>query len=848
MTRLLLILFFLPVLASNPLFSQDDVKNRLIGNPLDDEVSANVIADLYGNTYIGGMINNDGLVVKQDGSSNQGVLWSKKLTFTSDPSNQVQISFLDLAVDTVFGCGQVNQGNQSIGTFYFKMDALTGSLYWSKYEAIPDRYFSCMRYANGLFFLVGGVDRTFAEGNVQAVSSVNGQLEWDISQLFSGFVLPPVPNPNPMGSQTRFTNATEMVNGKMYITGTSYMESANNSARVPIIIGIDANGDVFRQKYVLLPVNGTSTDSYNSGRIEYDATGDLLLEIYTPAGIQNPYHGILVKCDTLGNLLFAKNYEIPGITTMLPSGLNETGSSYAMFGSYHGASDGLYVVKTAKNGTLERCVGISKPGISYINGWSNDLASGNSEFLGGLHHFVSTEFYAASSDMDINQVVLDEGLNTINDCSEIFDLFPVVTNVPLTIEDLGIGYDFNLGQIPEIMNPVTPQNHPIYTPCVGISINMTQNSGCTGSTITANTVGLTNPVFHWSDGTSTVGNSLSVNTTDTVFVWVLDSKCCELMDTLVPVFVNSSLAVSLPADTSICIPAGNLHSISPTVSGAISPVTYLWNDQSTGPALSVGTSGTYWVSVSDDCSTQTDSIAIVVNYLPELNLPAILDTCFEVGVGFSYTAQGSAGSYLWSSGSNTATEWISQEGIYSCTLTNQCGNVTESMQVRRFTEVDLYFPQDSVKACAKQYAVSNLQIETNYTLEIFAPNGNLVGNNLIESGWYLIHAFNPCGEKWDSIYMNLQNEQFFYLPNSFTPNGDSHNDRFEFKGENIVLRDVQIFNRWGEVVFSENGTFTGWDGTYRGEICPDGIYAVQLFYEDCFGMPTEFNGHVNLLK
>ncbi|MNY14593.1 hypothetical protein D3C86_1477780 [compost metagenome] len=170
------------------------------------------------------------------------------------------------------------------------------------------------------------------------------------------------------------------------------------------------------------------------------------------------------------------------------------------------------------------------------------------------------------------------------------------------------------------------------------------------------------------------------------------------------------------------------------------------------------------------------------------------------------------------------------------------------MQVRRYTEVSLYFPQDSVKACAKQYAVSNLQIETNYTLEVFAPNGNLVGNKLIESGWYLIHAFNPCGEKWDSIYVNLQNEQFFYLPNSFTPNGDSHNDRFEFKGENIVLRDVQIFNRWGEAVFSENGSFTGWDGTYRGEICPDGIYAVSLIYEDCFGMPTEFNGHVNLLK
>jgi gliding motility-associated-like protein len=845
-TLLLLLLTSLSLSTTKLSFAQNDEKSSLIGNPSDDEVSANVITDLAGNTYIGGMINNDGLVVKQDNSPNQGMVWSKKLIVTSNPSNQVHISFLDLAVDTIFGCGQVEQANQSIGTFYFKMNATTGSLYWSKYEPVPDRYFSCMRYANGLFFMVGGIDGPNAQAHVQAVSSVNGQLVWDISQLFSGYLLPPVTNPT--GLQTRFTNATEMVNGKMFITGTSQMESATNSARVPIIIGIDDEGYIFNEKYVLLPVNNTSTDFYNAGRIEYDVDRNLLLEIYTPAGIQNPYHGILLKCDTLGNLLFAKNYEIPGITTMLPYGLNETGSSYAMFGGFRGTSEGLYVAKTAKNGTLERCVGVSKPGISYINGWSNDLVSGNSDFSGGFHHFATTEFYAGSSDMDINQIVLDEGLNTINDCSEVFELFPVVTDVPLTIEDLGIGYDLNLGQIPEMLNPVTLQNQPVYTPCVGISISMSQNPGCTGSTITANTVGLTNPVFHWSDGTVGTSNSLSVTATDTIFVRVLDSKCCELIDTVVPVFVTSSLAVSLPADTSICMQTGNSYTISPVVSGAVSPVNYLWNDQSTGPTLSVSNSGNYWISVSDDCSTQIDSFTIVVNYFPELDLPATLDTCFDIGVGFSYTAQGSPGSYQWSSGSQTATEWISQEGTYLVTLTNGCGTTTDSLQVRRITDVDLYFPEDSIKVCEKQLSVSLLHVETNYSLEIFAPDGDLVGTHLSESGWYLLHAFNPCGEKWDSIYVNLQNEQFFYLPNSFTPNNDGNNDRFEFKGENIEVRDVHIFNRWGEEIFTESGNFNGWNGMYRGEICPDGIYSVHLIYEDCFGLPTVFKGHVNLIK
>ncbi len=831
---------------AKPAFSQNDEKGVLIGNPTDDEVSANVVTDLLGNSYIGGMINNDGLVVKQDGSSNQGVIWSKKLSFTSNPSNKVHISFLDLKADTVFGCGRVEQGNQSIGTFYFKMDALTGSLYWSKYDQAPNRYFSCMRYANGLFFMVGYLENAASvDGHVQAVSSANGQIVWDISQLFSMFSAPPVPNPTSF--QTRFTNATEMINGKMFITGTSHLESTT-AARVPIIIGIEENGYIFDEKYVLLPVNGTSTDFYNPGRIEYDSDLNLLLEIYTPAGIQNPYHGILLKCDTLGTLIFAKNYEIPGATTMLPSGLNETGSSYGLFGGVQGTFEGLYVVKVEKNGTFEKCVGVSKPGISYINGWSNDLVSGNSDFSFGLHHFVSTEFYAGLSDMDINQIILDEQLNTINDCSEVLELFPTVTDVPLTIEDLGIGYNTNYAPIPGVMNIVTLQNQPIYTPCLGLSISMGQSSECTQSTISVNTAGFTNPVFHWSNGTSGTGNSLVVNTADTVFVRVLDTKCCELIDTIIPEFLSSSLAVSLQADTGICIQNGSFYTITPTVSGAISPVDYLWSDQSTGSTLSVGSSGIYWIAVSDICLTKTDSFAIIINYFPELNLPSNLDTCFEIGVGFSYTAQGSPGSYQWSSGSQTAAEWISQEGIYFCTLTNSCGSITDSMQVRRLSEIDLYFPEDSIKDCQRQLSVSLLHIETNYNMELFGPDGSLIGTHLSESGWYQIRGFNACNEIWDSIFVNLQNEQLFYLPNSFTPNGDGNNDRFEFKGENIVIRDVRIFNRWGEEIFTEIESFTGWDGTYRGEICPDGIYAVHLIYEDCFGLPTAFKGHINLIK
>jgi gliding motility-associated-like protein len=845
-TGLLITLVFLLIFSSKFGFSQ-----TLIGNPMDDEIAANVVVDTAGNSYVGGMINNNGLVVKQNAAHT--TIWSKRLSFTANPSDKVVINFLDWTNDFVFGCGIVEQANQSIGTFYFKMNAQTGNLYWSKFEQVPNRFFSCMRYSNGRFFLIGGVKTpNFYTGDIQGVSALNGQQLWLIHNLFSG-----IPHAVTVASNawfTEFLSATEMVDGKMFVTGVSKLVGniilTGNpiSLEMPVIIGVTELGSIFLTKDVLLPISNPPINSYRPSRIEYDTDKNLILGMYSPIGSSNMLHAFLLKCDTLGNLIFSKSYELPSTSTMFVPGLNETMGSYVLFGGVHSNFNGLYALKVAKNGNFEKCVGISKPGVSYENGWSNDWVIGNSSFSAGVHHFSVTEQTNGPLDSDINQILFDEDLNPIADCWETIELFPVVTDVQTTIEDLGIGYDTEIFQFVEFLSVFTVSDQSVFTPCVGISTTMMQNSGCTQSTITVDTVGFISPTFYWSNGTISSANSITVNSTDTVFVRVLDTKCCELIDTIVPVFVSSSLSVVLPSDTTVCIPTGNSFVIAPMVTGAISAVQYLWSDNSTGTSLSINSSGTYWVDVSDNCLTQRDSIVMVVNYFPELDLPTNLDTCFEIGVGFSFTAQGSLGSYQWSSGSQTATEWISQEGVYSCTLTNQCGSITDSMQVRRLTAVDLYFPDDSIRECEKQLSVSLLHIETNYNLEVFAPNGDLVGTHLSESGWYLVHAFNVCGEKWDSIYVNLQNEQFFYLPNSFTPNGDLNNERFEFKGENIVVRDIRIFNRWGEEIFTENGKFTGWDGTYQGENCPDGIYAVHVIYEDCFGIPTEFNGHVNLLR
>ncbi|MEW6469817.1 MAG: gliding motility-associated C-terminal domain-containing protein [Bacteroidota bacterium] len=67
-----------------------------------------------------------------------------------------------------------------------------------------------------------------------------------------------------------------------------------------------------------------------------------------------------------------------------------------------------------------------------------------------------------------------------------------------------------------------------------------------------------------------------------------------------------------------------------------------------------------------------------------------------------------------------------------------------------------------------------------------------------------------------------------YVPNAFTPNGDGINDLFGAKGDGIIEYSIQIFNRWGELVFESSDINKQWDGTYKGQIAETGAYAYSI--------------------
>ncbi|MDP4268449.1 MAG: gliding motility-associated C-terminal domain-containing protein, partial [Bacteroidota bacterium] len=66
-------------------------------------------------------------------------------------------------------------------------------------------------------------------------------------------------------------------------------------------------------------------------------------------------------------------------------------------------------------------------------------------------------------------------------------------------------------------------------------------------------------------------------------------------------------------------------------------------------------------------------------------------------------------------------------------------------------------------------------------------------------------------------------------PNVFTPNSDGHNDYFQIKASGMVEFHLQIFDRWGVLVFESNDPDIGWDGKSIASVdCAQGTYFYVL--------------------
>ncbi len=91
--------------------------------------------------------------------------------------------------------------------------------------------------------------------------------------------------------------------------------------------------------------------------------------------------------------------------------------------------------------------------------------------------------------------------------------------------------------------------------------------------------------------------------------------------------------------------------------------------------------------------------------------------------------------------------------------------------------------------------------------------------------------------------------EIFYFPNAFSPNNDGVNDIYRVQSENVTVDQLDVYDRWGSLVYSGTQNPTGWDGTINNKPADVGVYVYVLRYTtNISGITTNKCGTLQLIR
>ena len=101
----------------------------------------------------------------------------------------------------------------------------------------------------------------------------------------------------------------------------------------------------------------------------------------------------------------------------------------------------------------------------------------------------------------------------------------------------------------------------------------------------------------------------------------------------------------------------------------------------------------------------------------------------------------------------------------------------------------------------------------------------------------------------DTVFFNIDIQGVPEINNVFTPNSDGVNDYFFFGEFGMNTVSVEIYNRWGQMVYTWDGSDKSWNGVdISGEFVPEGVYFYSFVAEGADGHYYDKKGSVTLLR
>tara|TARA_B100000941_G_scaffold135972_1_gene96400 strand:- start:706 stop:2784 length:2079 start_codon:yes stop_codon:yes gene_type:complete len=262
----------------------------------------------------------------------------------------------------------------------------------------------------------------------------------------------------------------------------------------------------------------------------------------------------------------------------------------------------------------------------------------------------------------------------------------------------------------------------------------------------------------------------------------------EHVDTIsYEIIVHAVPEIDLGSDTVICY--NSVLNIDVTTDLA----TYLWQDSTTNSTFQVTSQGEYFVHVNVNGCLSSDTINVTYNTVPSAHISGNYEVCYGENISIEILPIGSA-----------PFEITYSNGITSNTV------VENSLFNVAVDESGIY--------------------EVTSILDKHGCVGTFSG--------FAEVIIDPCSLT-------------IYIPNTFTPNTDLHNNQFIpsiYDIDELVSYTIKIFNRWGDPVFLSNNKDYHWDGKYNGIDVQDGLYSYLIFIKDVYENVYQIKGNIMLIK
>ncbi len=382
------------------------------------------------------------------------------------------------------------------------------------------------------------------------------------------------------------------------------------------------------------------------------------------------------------------------------------------------------------------------------------------------------------------------------------------------------------------------------------------------------------PAYNYSWNNNNISSAVSNVLAGLYSVTVSDANSCSIS---VSVSISQPSQLILMQSSSATICNGQSYSITSSASGGSPGYLYNWSSGQLSQNISVSpmqqTIYTVTVTDSHNCIV-VGSLTVAVNELPIVSFIADKrEGCEPTCINFTNTTLNTqAATWQFSPMSiqngNVVNECYNSAGLYNVTLVitdnNGCSNsLTEDDYITIHPKPLAAFSTSPQPTTILNSTINFTNLSQGYTKSNWSfgdvPNSGSIEQNpsytYNVSGEYSVRLIVEnefgCADTANEL-VKIDPDFSLFAPNTFTPNDDGKNDNFKplIVGMEVSEYQLLIFDRWGQIIFSNNNYSIGWDGRANGgdTIAQQDVYVYKIICKDVLGIKHRIVGNINLIR